>query len=114
MGSQSDLYQRIYTVVKRIPPGRVATYGQVAVLAGARSPRIAGYAMARVTDPEVPWQRVVNSRGEISIRASGDPCRDQKLLLEAEGVRFSTRNRIDLALFGWSETADDIVWGSET
>ena len=95
------LYQQIYEVVRMIPEGRVATYGQIAELIGIRSARVVGYAMAACRDPEVPWQRVVNSRGQISPRAGADPCLSQRQLLESEGVQFSRTGRIDFMRFGW-------------
>jgi len=90
-------------VVRRIPRGRVATYGQVAAQAGlARAARQAGYAMHALPDgSRVPWHRVVNARGEISARALGNGELAQRALLEAEGVRFDARGRIDLEKYGW-------------
>jgi methylated-DNA-protein-cysteine methyltransferase-like protein len=99
----ADSYQAIYRAVRRIPRGKVATYGQVAAIAGlGRGARQVGYAMhALPTGTAVPWHRVVNARGEISRRASGEGELDQRLRLEAEGVRFSWRGRIDLRRHGW-------------
>lgn len=96
-------YARIYAVVRRIPRGRVATYGQVARLAGiGGQARQVGYAMhALPAGTTVPWHRVVNARGEVSRRARGEGELEQRLRLEREGVRFSWRGRIDLAMFGW-------------
>jgi methylated-DNA-protein-cysteine methyltransferase related protein len=91
-------------VVRRIPPGHVATYGQVASLAGKPGhARQAGYAMHAVPEGSgVPWHRVVNARGEISPRAEGGWAEGwQRHLLEEEGVAFDGRGRIDLARFGW-------------
>jgi methylated-DNA-protein-cysteine methyltransferase related protein len=98
-------YPRIYAVVRAIPEGRVATYGQVAALAGLPGhARQVGYALASLPDDsDVPWQRVVNARGEVSVRA-GDPGWAQgyqRHRLEEEGVEFDTRGRIDLERFGW-------------
>lgn len=99
----ADSYRKIYAVVARIPSGRVATYGQVAVLAGmARHARQVGYALHALPDgSDLPWQRVINSRGEVSLRS--EPGRDgyQRHLLEEEGVRFDARGRVDLARFLW-------------
>ena len=96
-------YQRIYQVVRRIPRGRVATYGQVAQLAGLRGhARQVGYALHAVPDTErIPWQRVINALGGISIRPGNDNDRLQRLLLEEEGVRFDRRGRIDLERYRW-------------
>ena len=80
----------IYAVVRRIPRGRVATYGQIAVLAGLRGQaRLVGYALAALdVDTDVPWHRVVNARGAISLPATGHSARMQRARLEAEGVVF--------------------------
>ncbi|MCL4833715.1 MAG: MGMT family protein [Caldilineaceae bacterium] len=89
-------------VVRLIPKGRVASYGQIAWIVNAASPRMVGYALAGLPDgSDVPWQRVVNSQGGISPR--GDPLSSgrQQKLLEAEGVVFGADVRIDFARFGW-------------
>jgi methylated-DNA-protein-cysteine methyltransferase-like protein len=98
-----DLYPRIYAVVRRIPRGRVSTYGQVARVAGLpNGARQVGYALHALPDgTRVPWQRVVNARGEISVRSLPGPDALQRVLLEAEGILFDARGRIDLARFGW-------------
>jgi methylated-DNA-protein-cysteine methyltransferase-like protein len=100
-------YQRIWRVVARIPRGRVATYGQVAELAGLpRAARQAGYAMhALPSGSRVPWQRVVNARGEVSPRSNPGGELVQRVLLEREGVAFDARGRIDLARYGWRPRA---------
>jgi methylated-DNA-protein-cysteine methyltransferase-like protein len=96
-------HARIHAVVRRIPRGRVATYGQVATLAGlARQPRLVGYALhALPSSTTLPWHRVINARGMISIRSSGGPSLSQRLLLEREGVAFDARGRISLRRFQW-------------
>ena len=101
--SEFDTY---YEVVRRVPPGTVVTYGQVAVMAGLPGrARQVGYAMAALSDTsDVPWHRVVNARGEISTRSGGSTFEAiQRALLEAEGVRFSEAGRIDLGRFRWDE-----------
>jgi len=96
-------YAGIYEVVRRIPRGRVATYGQVARLAGIPGhARQVGYALhAMATGEPVPWHRVINARGEISRRSHGEADAAQRRLLEAEGVRFDGRGRVELARFQW-------------
>ena len=103
----STSYNDIYKVVRRIPHGRVATYGQVAALAGlAGHARQVGYALhACREDSGVPWQRVINARGEISLRGSSDAEGLQRALLESEGVRFDKNGRVDLRVFGWKPRA---------
>jgi methylated-DNA-protein-cysteine methyltransferase-like protein len=96
-------YSRIYTVVALIPAGCVATYGQIADLAGMpRQARQVGYALAALaTEHTVPWHRVINARGEISRRArSGYPER-QRAFLETEGIQFDSNGRVDLERFRW-------------
>ena len=101
-GEAVSIYEKMLMVVREIPHGRVATYGQIAWIAGAATPRMAGHALAGLpADTNVPWQRVVNAGGGISPR--GDPMatdRQRKLLLE-EGVRFEADHRIDLDRYGW-------------
>jgi len=94
-------HERILRIVRRIPRGRVATYGQVARLAGfERQPRLAGYAL-RHADDLVPWHRVVNAVGRISPRADPDSIPRQRRMLEAEGVQFSLTGAINLRRFQW-------------
>lgn len=95
-------YESIYAVVRRIPRGRVATYGQVARLAGLpRRARQVGYALHALEGDGVPWQRVVNARGEISARAIPYYEAKQRALLERERVRFDAKGRVRLARFQW-------------
>ena len=97
----SALYDRIYRTVGRIPQGRVATYGQVAAKAGLPGQaRLVGYALHSLPDDSVvPWHRVVNARGGISLDERFGAGRLQQALLEAEGVAFSPRGQIDLARY---------------
>jgi methylated-DNA-protein-cysteine methyltransferase-like protein len=91
----------VYSLVRRIPVGRVVTYGQVAAALGVpRGARAVGGAMRR-SPPGVPWQRVVNARGAISRRLNPGGMLTQRLLLAREGVRFA-RGRVDLARHRWS------------
>ncbi len=103
-GNNPSIYQKIYAVVRLIPSGRVASYGQVARIASGCTPRMVGYAMAALyPESDVPWQRVINSQGKISARKRGEGAREQRDLLEAEGVRFDHRGRVDLIASGWEE-----------
>jgi len=99
----SILYQKIYTIVEHIPSGYVATYGQIAMLAGIPShARQVGYAMhALPNDSDVPWHRVVNARGEISIRSDPFYADIQRHLLEAEEICFNTDEIINLNVYQW-------------
>lgn len=102
-GFQPGLRARIYSVVRRIPRGRVATYGQIAALAGlAGHARQVGYALHALPDgATVPWHRVINAKGEVSPRAEPGWEMAQRRLLEAEGVVFDARGRVALGRFGW-------------
>ena len=103
---QDPLRARIYAVVARIPRGQVATYGQVAALAGAaKHARQVGYALYDLpSGVSLPWHRVINARGEVSPRSEPGWDGLQRQLLEAEGVEFR-RGRVDLGRFRW-EPAD--------
>jgi len=96
-------YEVIWATVRRIPRGRIATYGQIAELAGFEGhARQVGYALHNLPGGStVPWHRVVNSRGEISPRTAGDSHELQRMLLEAEGVAFDARGRLDLKKYRW-------------
>jgi len=97
------VYERIYRVVRQIPRGKVATYGQIARIVGRCTARMVGYAMAALRGrSDVPWQRVINAQGEISPRSRGDGALRQRKLLEKEGIRFSPRGRVNLRKFGWA------------
>jgi methylated-DNA-protein-cysteine methyltransferase-like protein len=95
-------YDQIYEVIRQVPAGKVATYGQIARIAGACTPRMVGYALAALKPgSEVPWQRIINSQGKISRRNDGDESIQQRHLLELEGVAFDYNGRVDFARFGW-------------
>jgi len=98
--AREPLYARIYAVVRLIPPGQVATYGQIAELVGGCTARMVGYAMAACPD-NVPWQRVVNAQGKVSPRADhwGSEVQRQRLL--EEGIAFDADYRMDLARVRW-------------
>lgn len=97
----SPLYQSIYAVVRRIPAGRVMTYGQIGELVGCTA-RTVGFAMAALSGgSDVPWQRVINSQGKVSPRTDGEGNVLQRDLLEMEGVAFDRNQRIDLERYRW-------------
>jgi methylated-DNA-protein-cysteine methyltransferase-like protein len=96
-------YQRFYAKIRKIPRGRVATYGQIAMLAGLEGQaRQVGYACAALgRATATPWHRVINAQGRISMRSEGPGGSIiQQQLLEREGVRFNG-GRVSLAKFGW-------------
>ena len=101
--------QQVWALVRQVPPGKVVTYGQIAGLVAAPpgmhikdylafGARWVGGAMAACPN-DVPWQRVINAQGKISLRQNADK---QRELLEAEGVVFNERDRVDLKIYGWS------------
>jgi methylated-DNA-protein-cysteine methyltransferase related protein len=105
----NPLYHRIYEVVRYIPHGRVATYGQVALVVGPPvTAQQVGEAMAALRDdhpePPVPWQRVINAQGKVSTG------RHQQQLLEQEGIVFNTKGSTDLRRFGWQ--GPDPAWAA--
>ena len=104
--TRASTWARIHAVVRRIPRGRVATYGQIAVLASLPGQaRLVGYAMSALpAHSPVPWHRVVNAAGRISVRGEGAGGVTQRILLEREGIRFGG-DRIDLERFGWRPRA---------
>jgi len=101
--SAESTFQRIYSTVRRIPPGRVATYGQIATLAGLPGrARQVGYALAALPNgSSVPWHRVINAQGRLSLERTmpgGGVVQRQRL--EQEGIVFDGR-RVSLQRFGW-------------
>lgn len=100
--NKSSVYKRIYELVRRIPTGKVATYGQIAHLVDKCNARMVGYAMASLPfDTDVPWHRVVNRKGEISIRVGGQYSHEQHALLTHEGITFNAQKKIDLSKYRW-------------
>jgi methylated-DNA-protein-cysteine methyltransferase related protein len=99
MGSQ---YTRIYAIIQRIPKGKVATYGQIAHLAGlSNQARQVGYALSTLNDNKIPWQRVINAKGEVSARAIPGSENHQLLLLKKEGIRLNAKGQISLERYQW-------------
>ncbi|MBM3150606.1 MAG: methyltransferase [Chloroflexi bacterium] len=111
-----DFHARVWDIVRRVPPGRVTAYGRIAQMIPppggmdaksylAFGARWVGGAMAQCP-ADVPWWRVINAKGEISLRPGAQ---EQRARLEAEGVEFDDRGRVDLKHFGW----DDVEGGPE-
>jgi methylated-DNA-protein-cysteine methyltransferase-like protein len=105
---------QVWEIVRQIPPGKVTTYGQIARMIpppgdmpqrsyDAFGPRWVGGAMA-ACPADVPWQRVINSKGEISLRSGAEK---QRLLLEEEGVAFDDRSRVSLKVYAWEGPEPD-------
>ena len=96
-------YERIYAAVKKIPRGRIATYGQIASIAGLPGqPRQVGYALNALPDSRsIPWHRVINAKGEISKRSKPGYETLQRVMLEGEGIEFDANGRVSLSRFRW-------------
>lgn len=99
----APFFERVYRLVRQIPFGQVATYGQLALYLGdRRGARTVGWAM-RASPEGVPWHRVVNAQGRISARGRPpDEVALQQALLESEGVVFGPDGRIDLRTYRWA------------
>jgi len=92
----------VFDIVKQIPSGKVASYGQISRMIPGCTARMVGYALASLpNDSGIPWQRVINSKGKISPHGAGFGSAMQRALLEQEGIIFNTDNRIDMSIFGW-------------
>ena len=100
--AQPGYNERVYQIVRRIPAGRVMTYGQIAELLGeGYTPRTVGFVMHASPD-DVPWQRVINAQGACSTQRVLLPGNIQQSLLEAEGITFDARGRCDLKRYRWT------------
>ena len=122
--AQRNFYEQVYDVVRRIPAGKVTSYGRIAQMLGRpNAARAVGYALSSLKDREdddeeeaVPWQRVVNSQGRITIRNREHSARDQADLLRAEGVEVDEKLQIDLDRYLWEGLhwmeIDDILRGA--
>ena len=97
-----SFHQRAVAVIKKIPPGRVATYGQIAAMAGnpKASRHVSRVLHSSSRKEKLPWHRVINAKGGISI-PKGRGHELQKSLLQEEGVEFSDNERVDLKSYGW-------------
>ncbi|MDX1663269.1 MAG: MGMT family protein [Candidatus Promineifilaceae bacterium] len=121
--AQRNFYDQVYDVVRRIPAGKVTSYGRIAQMLGRpNAARAVGYALSSLKDREedeadaVPWQRVVNSQGRISIRNREHSAQEQADLLRAEGVAVDESLQIDLDRYLWEGLhwmeIDDILRGA--
>src|ERR1035437_7787728 len=99
---ETSYRERVYEIVRQIPPGRVMTYGQLAILLGeGYTARTIGYVMQRADTERVPWQRVINSQGGCSTGKMTIPVNLQQELLAAEGIEFNGRGKCDLSKYHW-------------
>lgn len=94
--------EKVYEVVRQIPPARVMTYGQIAdILGEGYTPRTVGYVMHAADTEKIPWQRVINSQGACSTDKLMLPHNIQQKILEDEGVVFNEKGRCDLSVYRW-------------
>jgi len=108
MGTQADnwrrmtVYERVYALTRLVPAGQVTTYGQIADFIEGCTPRMVGYALFNLpAGSDVPWQRVINARGEVSPRPGDTGSGRQRALLTDEGVPFDAAGRTDLRRYRW-------------
>ena len=95
-------YQQIYEVIAQIPKGRVTTYGTVSHLVAGTTPRMVGYALhALPQGSPLPWHRVINRQGRISLDADQPAGAIQRQILESEGIIFDESGKVDLLRFEW-------------
>jgi methylated-DNA-protein-cysteine methyltransferase-like protein len=100
--SKADYRKRVFQIVRRIPTGRVMTYGQIAAILGeGYTPRTVGFVMHSSGEEEVPWHRVINAQGACSTMKIVLPATKQQGLLESEGVEFDQNGRCDLRRYLW-------------
>lgn len=111
--SSSESYQRIWQQAALIPEGSVASYGQIARLAGLprRAARMVGRAVgAAPKELQLPWHRIVNAQGKIAIPKSRSGYERQQELLRAEGIEVSD-GQLDMDRYRWDPTLDELIWG---
>ncbi len=118
---KTGYYETVWEIVRQVTPGQVVTFGQIAAMIPAPpeidpetyqriAPRWVGYAMNAVSfsdNPTVPWHRVINSKGGISLEAGSKPAVQQRARLEAEGIEFNSKDLTDFDRFGWDGPPDD-------
>ena len=100
---KSPLYHQIHEIIRLIPSGKVATYGQIAEIVGGCTARMVGYAASTIpVDSEIPWQRVINYKGKISSRSRVSGELLQQELLEGEGIQFDQLGKTNLKYYRWN------------
>lgn len=100
--NKGQLFKQILDIIHKIPKGKVATYGQIATIAGTQNPRLVGFALATLKEgTDIPWFRVINSKGQISFPEESNGFKIQYSLLQNDGIIFDAKNRINLKQFGW-------------
>ncbi len=96
----TNLFERVYEIVKKIPKGKVMTYGQVAKLIGTKDVRKIGFALHANKSSEVPCHRVVNKEGKLAANFAFNGAEEQQRRLESEGIKFEKDLYVDLTKYG--------------
>ena len=107
--SSEGFFEKVWRIVEKIPRGKVATYGQIAYMLGnPRAARTVGWALHSMPkDRDIPWQRVINSRGRISTDCGEHDPGVQRMLLESEGIQFDEKGFVDLRVYQWRARMDE-------
>ena len=105
----SGFFERVWEIVARIPKGKVASYGQIAAMLGnPRAARTVGWALHSMPDGmQLPWHRVINSKGKISWHCREHEVEIQRMLLEQDGVKFDEHGRINMSRYQWRPKLDN-------
>lgn len=111
MSESASFNELVYALVRHIPPGKVLSYGRVAALLGVpHGARAVGWAMSALKhgDRNVPWHRVLNAKGYVSLKGSPEGAAEQRARLEAEGVRFAANGTIDMQRYLWDPALPEV------
>jgi methylated-DNA-protein-cysteine methyltransferase related protein len=111
MQPSKSFNELVYALVRAIPEGQVLSYGRVALLLGVpNGARAVGWAMANLIHDErnVPWHRVVNAQGRVSIKGSPEGAAEQRARLEAEGIVFDERDALEMKQHLWDPSPDEV------
>jgi len=106
-----NFFQKVWYIVSRIPEGKVASYGQIAALLGSpRAARTVGWALHSTPENlDIPWHRVINSKGRISLDCGEHDPNLQRVLLEQEGVIFNEKGQVDMSQFQWCPVESELA-----
>lgn len=116
--SSNDPYAPIYAAIRRVPRGKVSSYGAIAQVAGLpRRARLVGTVLKNSSPSlRLPWHRIVTSSGRLAFPIGSDPFRTQRARLMREGIKFAN-NKIDMRLYAWPSRAknlDEVLWGHDS